>query len=147
MSSVQATIAQRPTKKFVALAAGNAFTLAQVVAAFPAGSVQVVGSVYLVNTQANYITFAAAVQALNGGAVTALIVGETLQDMGAQFSVGIQGGESKLLTFRKVKTGLGATLARGGDGWDGYVVVENNVSRDGTGALTPGDLPCCVARV
>ena len=150
MSSVQSAYAQVPTKKFVARTTGKAFRLAEIIASFPAGSVQQVGSVYLVDTAAHLANFVNTVGALTTPGSIALVVGETLNDMGTQFSVGIQGSESKFLTFRKVKTSKGATIAGLGDGWDGYVVVENNIDRDTESDLsdTPGnDLPCCVARV
>jgi len=159
MSSVQATIAQRPTKKFVVtpvkftqigsspytvtVSAPKIYTEAQVVALIAAtnSTYQSVGRVYLVNTAANLVTIIGAIDA----AGTSLAIGESLTDMGAQFSVGLQGGESKIVTFRKVKRSNG-TLAQGDDGFAGYVVVENVLAEctDNSlaGVLEPG-----VARV
>ena len=143
MSSVQATIAQRPTKKFtvtpvkfaqdgttpfaVTFSAPKIYTQEALVALIAAAnaSYQSVGSVYLVNTMANLAAFIGAADA----AGSSLNIGESLTDMGAQFSVGLQGGESKIITFRKVKRSNAVLAASLDDGNHGYVVTENVLSQ------------------
>lgn len=142
MSSVQATFAQRVTKKFtvtpvkfaqagspgfaITVSAPKIYTQGALVALIAAAnaSYQSVGSVYLVNTMANLAAFIGTADA----AGSSLNIGESLTDMGSQLSVGLQGGESKILTFRKVKRSNALLAASGDDGNNGYVVVENVLS-------------------
>ncbi len=143
MSSVQSAYAQRLTKKFVVTAAAKVYKLASIVALLPA-SAQNVGSVYLLPTSATLVTFINAAHGLGDDHHLATVVGDSLEDMGSQVSFGLQGDESKFVTMRKVKVTTGSTIAKGGDGWVGYVVVENALEQSSANA---NDLPVAVARV
>jgi hypothetical protein len=143
MSSVQSAYAQRVTKKFTVTAAAKVFKLASIIAQMPA-STQNVGSVYLLPTSAALVTFINGTHGLGDDHHLATVAGDSLEDMGAQVSVGLQGDESKYVTFRKVKVTTGSTIAKVGDGWVGYVVVENNLEQS---AANANDLPVAVARV
>ena len=160
MSSSHSSFAQNKSNTLTVLGEGNAWLhdFTNLVGSFEPGSVTNVGSVYTVDTVANFISF---VQTVSGGGVGgvglyhALAANETLVDFGNEIIVGVAGVSSTLLKFRLVRRTTGTVAATGYTGGStnatfsvGYVVSENNVSQDieNTGAIT-GLLNVKIARV
>ena len=148
MSSIQSSFAQNKTRTFSVLGSTNAWIhdFTNLTGSFVAGSVTNVGSVYTVDTVANFITFVQNVSGAGvGGLYHALVANETLVDFGSEIVVGVAGVSSTLLKFRLVRRTTGTVAATGYTGGStnatfsvGYVVSENNVSQDieDSGAIT-----------
>jgi len=111
---------------------------------FVPGSAVQTGSIYLVDTVSNLSTFI--VNVGSGGAAGnwgQVDVKTTLKDMGKDFIVGLQGGESKLITFRLVQV-ADQSSTTGGSGPVGYIVSENKVTQ--AAGLPSGKLEVRIAR-
>jgi hypothetical protein len=131
MSSVGRFFAQVPSNNFVTLASGNAASADAIATSFPSATVQRVGSNFLlVNTLANLNTYVGTFIATGTSAGGS---GKTVKDLGLDLVLGLQGGESKLLTFRLVQISL--TNADFGNTAVGYVCVENRIPSDVTCAV------------
>ena len=121
--SVSRSFAQRKTNSFVARASTPMYNMAAVKAALPATATDLCG-VYVFPTNASVVTFQGALVGSATGAV-----GETLQDMGVQFTVKVA-GKNDFATYRLVRradyTNPSNTTVVGGA--VGYVLVENNFS-------------------
>jgi hypothetical protein len=143
MSSISRSFNQRLTNKLVTVPTGMPmlYSAAELANAAIVGNAQVLGSLVLVPT----------VSDLSGyiGALTGICIDsrEILLDLGATVTLGIQGGESSLIVFRLVQR-TNTTIANKGRGATGYVVVDNNISRDpGTDTEPENPLPVNVSRV
>ena len=149
--SVSRGFAQRLTKNFVATGTGGLYTESYLLSKFTAGSVTVLGDLYIVNSLDNYQNFVDAMNTNTSG--NSLVSGLTLTDLGRNIKVGVSGVDNELLTFRRVKVQNG-TDATSEDTMTavGFVVVENRTSADtspaGTGGVSiSGKLPVTVSRV
>ena len=123
MSSIQASFAQNKSRTFVTLATGKAITFDVLDALLSVQGADSVGSDYTLYDATTFNT----VSALAGS--TALVVGETLIDLGKELTVGLDGVDGVLLKFRLVKRTTGGPVDDPIDGDAVYVVVENNVSK------------------
>ena len=131
MSSIGRSIAQVPSNNFVTIVNGNIVPASAIAGEFPSAYTQAVGSNFLlVDTLAHLDTYVTAFLA-EGSAVGA--VGKTVKDLGLDLIIGLQGGESKLITFRLVQ--LSTDNEDFGNSTVGYVCVENRI---------PGDVTCAV---
>lgn len=133
MSSISRGYSQ-PITQSLAVVTANAWIhdLEDITTSFVAGSYVKTGSIYLVDTRANLDTFINNVKNGNGDGIHQSIADRTtLKDMGKDLIVGLQGGESKILTFRLVQiqnsSGGGDS---GADGLVGYVISENRLFND-----------------
>ena len=133
MSSVSRGLAQRLTKQLVVLAAGEAYTQAQLETAIDAYVKS--GNVYLVADAAAFQADTTAITALTG---TAIAVGDSLIDLGKDLYLGIAGLDSQLIQFRLVQP-LNGTVANSGVNSAGLYVVVKSIKTYG--------LPVAVARV
>lgn len=131
MSSIGRSIAQVPSNNFVTISTGNIVDASRIATQFPSANTQAVGSNFLlVDTLDNLETYVEAFISV-GTAVGA--VGKTVKDLGRDLIIGLQGGESKLITFRLVQ--LSTNNEDFGNSTVGYVCVENRI---------PGDVTCAV---
>jgi hypothetical protein len=137
MSSIGRSIAQVPSNNFVTiLASGNIVDASRIATQFSSANTQRVGSNFLLvdtidNLESNVEAFISV-----GTSVGA--VGKTVKDLGLDLIIGLQGGESKLITFRLVQ--VSTDNENFGNTAVGYVCVENKI---------PGTVTCnvLVARV
>ena len=152
MSSIQSSFAQNKTRRLVAFGTAPSYPLASITDNFVAGSVSNVGSVYTVDTLANFVTFVNDLQSDGTSGtypIVKAVIGECYTDLGSEVVVGVAGNDSILLKFRAVKNTVSAASANGSfDGAKvGYVVVENNTFGAVTDPTMTNKLPVQVARV
>jgi len=132
MSSVSRGFAQPITNTFSTSTDNSAWihSLEKIEESFVSGSYIKIGSLYLVDTQANLDDFIDNVSSSGSGDYNRLEGGETVIDFGKNLTVGLQGGDSKILTFRFVKRTKEVSEAPR----SGYIIVDNR-SADDTGSL------------
>jgi hypothetical protein len=133
MSSVSRGYSQ-PITQSIAVVTADAWLhdLEDIVTSFEPGSYVKTGSIYLVDTRANLDSFINSVKGGNGDGVHQRIDARTsLKDMGKDLIVGLQGGESKILTFRLIQVqNSNGGADSGADGIVGYVIAENKLFAD-----------------
>jgi hypothetical protein len=127
MSSIGRSIAQVRSNNFVTITSGGAAVPAsQIAIRFPSANVQRVGTYFLlVNNITNLTSY---VEAFAGDASGVSLGGDngiTVKDLGQDLIIGLQGGESKLITFRLVQ--ISTTNTDFGNTAVGYVCVENRI--------------------
>ena len=97
MSSVQSSFAQNKTRTFSVLGANSAWLhdFTNLTGSFEPGSVTNVGSLYTVDTVANFISFVQNVSGAGvGGLYHSLAANETLVDLGREIVVGVEIGRA-----------------------------------------------------
>ena len=126
MSSIGRSIAQVRSNNFVTITSGGAAVPAsQIAIRFPTANVQRVGTYFLlVDTIANLETYVEAF-ANDASGVSLVDNGRTIKDLGQDLIIGLQGGESKLITFRLVQ--VSGNNDDFGNTAVGYVCVENRI--------------------
>jgi len=143
MSSISRSFNQRLTNKLVTGSSGMPmlYSAAELANAAIVGNAQVLGSLVLVPTVSDLSGY---IESLTGVCMGSR---EILLDLGATVTLGIQGGESSLIVFRLVQR-TNTTVANQGRGATGYVVVDNNISKDpGTDTEPSNPLPVLLSRV
>jgi hypothetical protein len=133
MSSIGRSIAQVRSNNFVTITTGGtAAPASDIATVFPSATVQRVGTYFLlVDTLAHLTTYVQDFE--NNGTSLGGAVGRTVKDLGQDLIIGLQGGESKLITFRLVQ--ISTSNENFGNTVVGYVCVENKI---------PSDVACVV---